>query len=105
MTQDDRYDLNKLISNGQMILPKSGLVCPRCGFEASRAPDGRPSDSIWFNKVVNGQVQQVSPLYHKACVEDVQLDREIAYMNEHVGPWIPKEEYHVPGSYREEKGS
>lgn len=92
MQPDDQYDLKRLLGmdnhqapQGQIILPNAGVVCPHCGFEPKRLPDGSTSDSMYFT--LEG-VQ--SPLFHTLCVNGAIAARDAAYIVANVKPWEPK---------------
>jgi len=100
MSNDDKFDLNHLvrpmvpkgplegISDAVRIamLPSAGLVCPRCGAECKRLPNGLPSDSIAW-PVNEGQ----TPFFHFACVQKLLAERDYTYIQERLEPWAPKE--------------
>ncbi len=91
---DDRYSLDRLMAlpaQVPTVMPTSGLVCPKCGFEAKLETNGMPSESVWYKDDRTGE--RISPLFHAPCVARVYAERDVAYLTEHLGTWIPKDEY------------
>lgn len=89
---DDRYDLSKMLRNGHIVRPKSGMVCPRCGIEPQLAEDGRPENSFWINIEEDG-IRRTSPIFHGPCVTKAMVEQQVDYLTEHVGAWVTREEY------------
>lgn len=73
--------------DGLLILPSSGLVCPECGFEAKRLPDGNVSDGIAFG--LGGD--KMSPYYHAQCVQRVLLQRDAEYVQASLRPYTRRD--------------
>jgi hypothetical protein len=107
MSADDKLDLNRLLGMpaqsgpadplGQVpiLLPLSGLVCPKCGTEAHLMPDGKPEGSGWWSNPKSGEI--LSPYYHLPCIIETLAERDFTYLAEHLKPWTPRAELEREG--------